>query len=282
MNKNQNKKSAKQTDAEKLEVLKAAFGGTDKAADKAANAPAIRPANLTLAQIIADGFIQSETVDVVKDNVKTGTKTVYKHRPLKSDNFDRRADYLAYSDAVNALGYRLFNVKTSGADNAQAIVALEACATSIVSICKEHLGMDTVNFKQKEVRWLADRACRFTHSGAGRWNNDFSASFRRWFEYLVFCHINLIDVSKPFESEATQRRLAKIAERKAKATTQPIKGGESKAAPATIPAATVTSDKARAAEAAAKKRRSDAAKKAAETRKRNKAAKEAADKAADK
>lgn len=245
-----------------------------------ANAPAIRPANLTLAQIIADGFIQPETVDVIRDNVKTGTKTVYKHRPLKVDNFDRRSDYLAYSDAVNSLGYRLFTAKTSGADNAQAIVALEACTATVSAICKEHLGMDSIKLKQKEVRWLADRACRFTHSGAGHWNNDFSASFRRWFEYLVWAHINLIDVSKPFESDATQRRLAKIAERKAKATTQPIKGGENKPAPTTIPAATVTSDKARAAEAAAKKRRSDAAKKAAETRKRNKAAKEAAEKAA--
>lgn len=238
------------------------------------------PANLTLAQVIADGFIQSETVDVVKDNVKTGTKTVYKHRPLKSDNFDRRADYIAYSDAVNALGYRLFTAKTSGADNAAAVVALEACTATVISICTDHLGMSSANFKQKEVRWLADRACRFTHSGAGHWNNDFSASFRRWFEYLVWAHINLIDVSKPFESDATQRRLAKIAERKAKATTQPIKGGESKTAPATIPAATVIDDKKRAEDAAAKKRRSDAAKKAAETRKRNKAAKEAAEKAA--
>lgn len=238
------------------------------------------PANLTLAQVIADGFIQSETVDVVKDNVKTGTRIVYKHRPLKSDNFDRRADFLAYSDAVNSLGYRLFNVKTSGADNAAAVVSLEACATSIVSICKEHLGMDTANFKQKEVRWLADRACRFAHSGNGHWNNDYSASFRRWFEYLVWAHINLVDVSKPFESEATQRRLAKIAERKAKATTTAIKGGESKPAPTGIPAATVTSDKERAAAAAAKKRRSDAAKKAAETRKRKAAEKAAAEKAA--
>lgn len=237
------------------------------------------PANLTLAQVIADGFIQSETVDVVKDNVKTGTKTVYKHRPLKVDNFDRRADYIAYSDAVNALGYRLFTAKTSGADNAAAVVALEACTATIVSICTDHLGMGSATFKQKEVRWLADRACRFAHSGNGHWNNDYSASFRRWFEYLVWAHINLIDVSKPFESDATKRRLAKIAERKAKNTT-PIKGGESKAAPTGIPAATVTDDKKRADDAVAKKKRSDAAKKAAETRKRNKAAKEAAEKAA--